>query len=182
MLIVEWAPAVEAEGYCLPFGTEVMTHIEQYRGLRRQESVSAWKLLYDTAVANGLECGAVVFGENGKPAFLDNRLYFSLAHSNGVCAAAISDIPVGVDIELYRDHISPHLMGKFLTESEKASFDGDYIRLWCRKEALVKMTGIGVTGLPYHIDTSGYMYSDREIEYEGKRYCLTAVTEPRAGI
>ncbi len=182
MLIVEWATAAAKEGYCLPFGAEVMTHIEQYKGFRRQESVSAWKLLYDTAAANGLECGNVVFGKNGKPAFLDNGLYFSLAHSKGVCAAAISDIPVGVDIELYRDDISAHLMEKFLTEAEKTSFDGDYIRLWCRKEALVKMTGYGVTGLPYHIDTSGYAYSDREIEYGGRRYCLTAVTETRTGI
>ena len=86
--------------------------------------------------------------DNGKPRFENDLLpRFSLAHSCGFCAAALSDDEVGIDLELIRPH--PHkqeLAQRFFNEREKKLFsehdtDENFLLLWTQKEALVKLHG-----------------------------------------
>lgn len=77
----------------------------------------------------------------GKPLFpsLEDR-WFSLSHSGGIALCALSELPVGVDVELVR----PRRVGlpqRLLNEGELARFDGswaDFYRLWTLKESWCK--------------------------------------------
>ena len=74
----------------------------------------------------------------GKPLFagLSGR-WFSLSHSGGLALCALSDSPVGVDVELVRPR-RPRLPAYTLSEAELAAFDGsweDFYRLWTLKES-----------------------------------------------
>ena len=179
MLVVEWAPVSKTE-QVPPLGDALIAHIGQYNNPTvKQTSCSAWGLLYRLIKENGLECGTVVFEENGKPRFAGDRLFFSISHSKDVCAAAIADVPVGVDVEVCRSNYNARMVERSLTEAEKAAFDGDFTRLWCRKEAVAKMTGKGITGYPSYIDTAdgSICFEEKKIEYQGASYWLVSAHE-----
>jgi phosphopantetheinyl transferase len=62
-----------------------------------------------------------------------------------------------------------------MTAAEKETFDGDFIRLWCRKEALAKMTGEGIVGYPSDLDTSCRRFTEQKVSFGGESYWLTDV-------
>ena len=77
----------------------------------------------------------------GKPLFvgLGDR-WFSLSHSGGMALCALSNRPVGVDVELVRPR-RPGLPAYALSPEELARFDGgweDFYRLWTLKEGWCK--------------------------------------------
>ena len=83
----------------------------------------------------------VVRSPRGKPLFagLEDR-WFSLSHSGGIALCALSDRPVGVDVELVRPH-RPGLPAYALSEGELAGCDGsweEFCRLWTLKESWCK--------------------------------------------
>ncbi|MBD5133752.1 MAG: 4'-phosphopantetheinyl transferase superfamily protein [Clostridiales bacterium] len=103
----------------------------------------AWPLL-DAAVKlcwgwDGLP--PVEHSSRGKPLFagMEDR-WFSLSHSGGLALCALSDGPVGVDVELVRPRRSG-LPAYVLSGEELARFDGswgDFYRLWTLKESWCK--------------------------------------------
>lgn len=103
----------------------------------------AWPLLAAAArrVWGWERLPAVDRSSRGKPFFasMEDR-HFSLSHSRGYALCALSDSPVGADIEVVR----PRREGLFaycLGEAELAAFDGtweDFFRLWTLKESWCK--------------------------------------------
>lgn len=102
----------------------------------------------------GREPEQLVFetGPHGKP-FLPSGPAFNLSHSGKYLALAVrSSGRVGIDIEVVRDALDlPHLAQLYFTESEQrgiaTSRDGTaqgFFRVWVRKEALLKATGLGL--------------------------------------
>jgi 4'-phosphopantetheinyl transferase len=96
-------------------------------------------------------------GHHGKPelsAPLENRLSFNLTHSGELALVAISNsTEVGVDVERLRPlPDAGRLATRFFTPAESAALDqvpeaeraSAFFRLWTRKEALLKATGIGI--------------------------------------
>lgn len=77
----------------------------------------------------------------GKPFFPDQPdKCFSLSHSGGYALCALSDGPVGADIERVRP-LRERLLDDCLSEGEKAAFDGawpSFFRIWTLKESWVK--------------------------------------------
>ena len=75
-------------------------------------------------------------------------LHFNLSHSGpwGVCA--LSKAPVGVDVELVRP-LRYDLARRFFTPGEQAWLrgrpEGEFFRLWTRKESFLKALGKGLT-------------------------------------
>ncbi len=173
-MITEWTVITESDRIP-PMGDALAAHLSAYKGGTRHASCSAWNLLYRTLQNSKLPIAAVAFTETGKPYFPGIPLYFSLSHSKGLCAVAIADVPVGVDIELCRDNLNPRLIDKSLCDAEKEVYDGDFIRFWCRKEAVAKMTGAGISGYPSHIDTTKYAFREHRIDHAGREYWLAAV-------
>ena len=176
MLIIDWRPITETDE--IPsFGEELKRRLENRNYAVKNASCSVWNLLYETLLANDLPIGDVTFTDTGKPYFLNANFYFSISHSHGLCAVAVADKPVGVDVEIIKTTYPPHLVERSLTDDEKAIYDGDFTRIWCRKEAVAKMTGEGITGYPVKIDTSTYTFHEQQIERNGQKYWLVVVSD-----
>ena len=173
MLIVEWRPVTETDEIPL-FGEELKRHLENRKGAVKHASCSAWNLLFQTLQENELRVSMVSFTDAGKPYFPESHLFFSISHSHGICAVAVADRPVGVDVEIIKTSYAPHLIERSLTENEKAAYDGDFTRLWCRKEAVAKMTGDGINGYPVNIDMTRYEFNERQLEWGKQKYWLVA--------
>lgn len=88
--------------------------------------------------------------EGGKPMLKDHpEIHFNLSHCKSAVACVIGDEPVGVDIERIRNYnaqLARHTMNdKELQEIEtSADKSRAFIRLWTKKEALLKLTGEGI--------------------------------------
>jgi 4'-phosphopantetheinyl transferase len=98
---------------------------------------------------------------SGKPtlaATSNQQLHFSVARSNGCCLIAVTTTgPVGVDVEqlvplpdldaIARRYFAPEESAEILRLSGARKLEAFY-RCWVLKEAYLKATGIGLTGLP----------------------------------
>jgi 4'-phosphopantetheinyl transferase len=90
-------------------------------------------------------------GPHGKPELAGDRggLRFSLAHSGDLGLLAVAaGRPIGVDVELRRDADYGRLARRFLDPAGAAAVtaaggagDAAFLRLWTRKEAVVKAAG-----------------------------------------
>ena len=80
--------------------------------------------------------------------------HFNLAHGRGIVLLAVSDLPVGIDVEP-RDPLPDleEVIQGALTEQERVSLPepgasgrlDSFLRIWTRKEAFLKGIGIGLT-------------------------------------
>lgn len=96
-------------------------------------------------------------GEHGKPYVLNLPAHFNISHSGSYAVLAVSDRPIGVDIETVRD-FSAILAKRCFTEEElhylagtgpsrkKAVMQRCFYELWTAKEAYLKYTGTGISG------------------------------------
>jgi 4'-phosphopantetheinyl transferase len=98
-----------------------------------------------------VRCG----GPHGKPVLAGDHagtLHFSLSHSGSAVAVAAADAPVGVDLEAVQPLPAAKLAARFFAEDERrlvasaADPPATFVRLWTRKEALLKATGEGIAG------------------------------------
>ena len=103
----------------------------------------------------------------GKPYLPAVQLHFNLSHSRDMALVAISrEAPVGIDLEHPREFRAPdRLARRICSEREYASLQrlGDppvasphaqrqLLRLWVRKEAVLKGTGEGLARDPDQVD------------------------------
>ena len=81
-------------------------------------------------------------GDTGKPFFPGRpRVHFSISHTEGAAAAAVSDSPVGVDIQCIRT--PPGNLTRLLEQEEPEAFFG----VWAQWEARAKRTGTGILNM-----------------------------------
>ena len=77
----------------------------------------------------------------GKPFFSGfPQAHFSLSHSRGHVLCAVSDAPVGVDIEFHRP-LRAGTADKLMSQEEMRDFD--FFELWTLRESFYKLTGEG---------------------------------------
>lgn len=80
----------------------------------------------------------------GKPYLINNQDYpFNLSHTNNMVAVAISNNPVGVDIEKIKE-IEMGIAKRFFTEHELnyiEKFQDKIYEIWTKKEAYLKYIG-----------------------------------------
>ncbi|MCF0199206.1 MAG: 4'-phosphopantetheinyl transferase superfamily protein [Bacteroidaceae bacterium] len=91
------------------------------------------------------------YGEHGKPTLTDYPdLHFNLSHCRTHVACAVSHRPVGVDVESYRPY-KESLARHTMNDDEMAAIASApdpavaFLRLWTQKEAVVKLTGSGLS-------------------------------------
>ena len=89
--------------------------------------------------------------EHGKPYLKDHPdVHFNLSHCKNGIMVAVSDQPIGVDIESYRN-VSDSLIRYTMNEAEQhiIQTSDDPIRTfteyWTKKEAVFKLRGTGIT-------------------------------------
>ena len=89
-----------------------------------------------------------LYNEYGKP-YLENGPYFSISHCKHAIAVAVSEMPIGIDIEHIRT-AKHDLVAHTMNEDEQAQIwtaespDIAFTCLWTQKEAVVKMRGTGI--------------------------------------
>ena len=78
---------------------------------------------------------------HGKPGFVnDTEHFFSISHSKTHVLVAVSDAPVGCDVETHRE-ISESSAHSLMDEVEREQFN--FFDLWCLREGLYKLNGAG---------------------------------------
>ena len=91
------------------------------------------------------------YGEHGKPFIKGHpEIYFNISHCREAVACVTSSRPVGIDVESirsYRESLVNYTMNEKEVEQIKHAErpDVEFIRLWTRKEAVLKLTGEGLT-------------------------------------
>ncbi|MFJ3586808.1 4'-phosphopantetheinyl transferase family protein [Streptomyces sp. NPDC090127] len=93
-------------------------------------------------------CGA----PHGRPALADGGPHFSLSHSDGLALIAVSGARVGADVEgLPRPAITDELLPSLHPREQSVlralpdeARPGALARVWTRKEAYLKATGVGL--------------------------------------
>ena len=92
-----------------------------------------------------------LYNEHGAPR-LEQGPCFSISHCKHAVAVAISEKPVGIDIEHIRT-AKPELVARTMNEQEQnviwsaPSPDVAFTRLWTQKEAVLKMQGTGILSI-----------------------------------
>ncbi|MBP3789945.1 MAG: 4'-phosphopantetheinyl transferase superfamily protein [Prevotella sp.] len=91
------------------------------------------------------------YGEHGKPAIVGHpEIFFNLSHCREAVACAVSDRPVGIDVESIRS-FKESLVRFTMNEQEVERImaaerpEVAFIRLWTMKEARLKLTGEGIS-------------------------------------
>ncbi len=98
--------------------------------------------------------------DKGKPYIEDIPFYISVSHSGDYAVCAISDSPIGVDVEKERD----------LPERIQKRFAKDIIE-WTKKEAKGKLTGNGF----FDSSPDKYIYSHERVD----GYLITACSDKK---
>lgn len=92
----------------------------------------------------------IAYGEFGKPYLPDYpNVYFNLSHSGQYVVCAVSDRPVGIDIQVIRPYYldvvrrvyNPRELEQIKNSADPAS---EFTKLWTKKEAYLKMLGCGL--------------------------------------
>ena len=113
------------------------------------------------------------FGEHGKPTLVNHPdIHFNLSHCREAVAVALSDRPIGIDIET-TEHYSPEVARRVMSAGEMRQIEASprpevaFTRLWTMKESLFKLTGDDNGG-----DTAGMLA-------DASKYRFTTTVHPR---
>ncbi len=130
-------------------------------------------LAYGFREMYGEELPEIAKTDKGKPYFPTvPNVHFSLSHTDTHVMCAISDRPVGCDIQLVRQ-VSERLKHRTCTEKELEVFD--FFQLWTLKESWIKLNGgldrdlidIEFAGTPDNTIPPKPAVSARLYEFEG---------------
>lgn len=119
-------------------------------------------------------------GEHGKPYFKNiENAYFSLSHSGNVAACAVSDAPIGIDVQCERK-VNYALAKRFFSEKEYNAVTAEpeimFNRIWARKEAAAKADGRGIA-----IGLKELEVLDSSVRHSGKLYLTLDIPSPWEG-
>lgn len=196
-------------------GEHLLTGLERDRAGRfRQESA---RLDFVAAHLLVRECAARLLGlpvagltllqrcpdcardDHGKPYLAEHPgVEVSLSHGRGVVAAAAGDRPVGVDVEQPSRGVVAEVFERVLSAGELARVrahaepDRAFLRLWVRKEAMVKLgrvtldtlseldlSGLELDGSPLRSRFGDLHLLDWEDERRGAAVGVVSTGEPR---
>ncbi len=90
------------------------------------------------------------YGEHGKPFILGHpEIHFNMSHCREAAICAISETPVGIDVESIREY-RESLVHYTMNDDEIAEITHSpnpalaFIRYWTMKEAVLKLSGEGI--------------------------------------
>ena len=118
-----------------------------------------------------------LYNDYGAP-YIEGGPHFSISHCKRGIAVAVSENPIGIDIEAIRT-FSPELMRKTMNEDEQLRITSsaipevEFIRFWTQKEALLKLQGTGIISDLHHVLTHAQDVSWTEISPLDKGYICT---------
>ena len=106
------------------------------------------------------------YNEHGKPSIVGHpEIYFNFSHCKEAVACAISNNPIGIDVESIRE-LKDSLVNYTMNSDEISEINSSddpasaFIRLWTMKEATMKLTGTGISNdMKAVVDTTKYKYT-----------------------
>jgi 4'-phosphopantetheinyl transferase len=124
------------------------------------------------------------YGEHGKPCIAGRPdIHFNLSHCRHAVACALSSRPIGIDVESVREY-SESLVRYTMSDAETSAIlsspapDVAFTRLWTMKEALLKLTGQGISNHIKHVlATDGYTFDTVECLQQGYVYTVARQIE-----
>lgn len=109
------------------------------------------------------------YNEHGKPSIVGHPdIFFNFSHCKEAVVCAVSDQPIGVDVESFREYkeglVRYTMNDEEVHEIESAEqLEMAFIRLWTMKEATMKLIGTGISNdMKTVIDTQCYQYTTVE--------------------
>ena len=88
-----------------------------------------------------------IHDDSGKPQLQGHpEIHFSMSHCHEAVAVAVSDRPIGIDIET-TEHYSAEVARRVMSDNEMRQIENSarpevaFTRLWTMKESLFKLTG-----------------------------------------
>lgn len=170
--------------------------IDAFRFMKDKKlSLGAGMLLREALIREGVSGGDFEYNKNEKP-FLTGRddLYFNLSHSGTMAVCAVSDRPVGVDIEKRQHFEESFIRHVYLPEEADyitSNFndpDKVFSELWTIKESIMKFFGTGLSLEPDKITVDltrpisavcqGFDASELKFtQYPAEGYALTVCSE-----
>lgn len=131
----------------------------------RQQSLMAYQLLQKALLEEYNISTPPIFEEieNGKPIIKNHEhIHFNISHCQNAVACAISDSPIGIDIEKVPDNLNESLINYIFNDYEKYIINKHklqdnvygiditpnmmFTKLWTMKESTVKLSGRGLEG------------------------------------
>ena len=76
--------------------------------------------------------------KNHKPFFKENKIFFSISHSEDIVLVAFNNLDIGIDVEYIQKRNYLPIMKRYGWESESASLK-DFYRFWTKHEAQIKL-------------------------------------------
>ena len=114
---------------------------------------AAREALHAAAELQGLRFSSLPRDEHGAPLAIAGQ-YWSITHTRDFVAGAAAPWPVGVDLERVRkasagvrDEAASSSELELVAKRFEESGDEAFTRIWSAKEAFLKLTGEGLTGL-----------------------------------
>lgn len=148
---------VESVGYT-PRDEQIAYDTQPRKRLRQYAWIALTRAITEYAETNGCTMPLPRLLPNGK--WVADDCYLSLSHTDGYVAAAVSDLPVGVDIERTNRKLAKGLYDRIVCGKEKALYaaldNTQLLQLWTAKEAVFKQTD-NIDGLTVsQIDTTAH--------------------------
>lgn len=116
--------------------------------------------------------GEIKKTENGKPYIENCPYHFNVSHSGELVMVAVSDKPIGIDVEKITDRDYKKISERFFHEKERervGSLLGFYV-LWTKKESFIKYYGKTLS------EISKLKFDDK-FYFDGKEESLSSVSE-----
>lgn len=155
------------------------------RALRYRRRIDRWNcvvaylmLMYGLRECFGITSFEMAFREYGKPYLPEYpHVHFNISHCDAGCAVAVSNQPVGVDIQDVRPfswNVAKQVCcERELAELEKsADRDELFTKMWAMKESYGKLIGKGILYEAKKIDTSCYVDFFSVEKYENGGNCI----------
>lgn len=151
----------------------------------RTEKYYVWKLL-EYAVSQSLKFpfSKLSFEKDACGKWKSKDLEFSLSHTDGVVAVALSSVPVGIDVERADRTVSATLANKLLKEEETRAYEAlpqaekspYLLKKWVQRESAFKKIG----GQGFFRERENILSTHtwvRQILLDGEKYLLSVATD-----
>lgn len=143
----------------------------------RMRSLGAEIALAYGMCQSGASPYSIAHTPGGKPYAETCDIQFSLSHSGNYAAAALAESDIGIDIETPRE-ADLKLAERYFSPDERSRLEAaddaarEFLRIWTRKESLLKAAGIGITTPLSDICVLG-----DKVKFNGIDYSITTVCE-----
>ena len=171
---------IEMSKVLILLSNEQREYIINKPSAKRRQSLAARVLLYKLLNKHHPDVNLcnLRFNENGKPYITDNEnIYISITHSHDMVGCAVSEKPIGIDVEKKRD-VAVKTINRVCTVCEQKYLEKqpmDFFKFWTAKEALYKAVNDSFSNVIKHSFSDGEnfiydksyinLYSDENSEY-----------------